>query len=79
MDVAGLQAGWIPSLVVLAAVLGTDFWVYADARERQDRGRPVVLWLGNLRVSTPGQWLLACLVMWVVFLPAYLVGRSSAG
>jgi hypothetical protein len=38
----------VPIIVVLV-IIGTDLWVYTDARTRADRGDPVVYSLGSKR------------------------------
>jgi len=65
----------VGALLLLAIVIASDAWVYVDAKRLRDAGEPVVLVLGSLRVETPEAWLLACVVLWLVALPAYLVGR----
>ena len=69
-------ATWLPPLIVLGAVLLSDAWVYSDAVHRRRVGRTVAVRIGRLRVDTPEAWLLGCLLLWVVFLPLYLVGRN---
>jgi hypothetical protein len=64
------------SLLVLLAVLTTDAWVYSDARERLRRGNRVAVSVGSVRVETPEAWFLACLILWVVFLPLYLTATG---
>ncbi len=56
-------------------VFATDAWVYVDAGRQRDAGEPVVLVVGRLRIETPEAWVLACLVLWVIAFPLYLVGR----
>jgi hypothetical protein len=48
-----------------------------DAQRWSDEGTPVQLRIGNLVVSTPGLWAAACIVLFVVFFPAYLVSRKN--
>jgi hypothetical protein len=68
---------WIP-IAVLIVILGTDFWVYTDARKRSQRGNPATLSVGALDFDTPTLWFVACLVLWIVFFPAYIVTRSQS-
>jgi hypothetical protein len=75
--VATTPPGLVPALVLLFLVLGTDVWVYLDAAGQRDAGEPVVLAIGALRIETPGAWLIACLLLWVIAFPAYLTGRRS--
>jgi hypothetical protein len=63
-------------LVVLAALMVMDLWVYRDASARAEQGRPVVFSLGSLRIDSPGTWLAACLVLSVLFIPIYLSIRT---
>ena len=68
---------WIP-IAVLIVILGTDLWVYADAWKRSERGNPATLSIGALDVNTPAVWFVACLVLWILFFPAYVVTRSQS-
>jgi hypothetical protein len=64
-------------LIVLAIVVIVDLWVYVDARAQEQRGSPIVCSLGAFVVDTPGTWLVCCLVLFLVFVPLYLVGRAA--
>jgi hypothetical protein len=64
-------------IVVLVVALAIDIWIYEDAKAQADRGMPVVLSWGALRLETPTAWIIACLLVWIVFVPLYLVGRRS--
>lgn len=74
----GPSAGLLAPLLLLVIICATDAWVYTDARARAERGRPVSFSLGSFVINTPGAWLLACLILWVVFFPLYLTltGRN---
>jgi hypothetical protein len=63
-------------LVVLLVVVLTDLWVYVDAKRCAAGGTPVFLRIGRFTIETPAAWLVACMVLWVVFFPMYLVSRS---
>lgn len=65
-----------PVLVVLAVVC-VDLWVSADARRWARAGTPVVFRLGSFRIATPQAWVLACLVLFVFFVPVYSVARRD--
>ena len=65
----------IPTVAVLL-VLGTDAWVYADARDRLRRGARVSVSVGSFQVDTPQAWFLGCLILWVVFFPLYLTATG---
>lgn len=67
---------WIP-IVVLLVIIGTDLWVYTDARKRTEGGTPVALSIGALEVNTPTVWFVACLILWILFFPAYIVTRNQ--
>jgi len=69
--------GLVPALVLLLAVLATDAWVYLDAARQREAGEPVVLAVGALHIDTPGAWLVACLLLWVIAFPLYLTGRRQ--
>lgn len=72
----GLPPSALLSILIMIAVLGTDAWVYVDARRRLSGRRPVVVSLGPLRVETPEAWFLGCLILWVVFFPLYLTATG---
>lgn len=71
--------GLLGPLLLLAMVLFTDLWVYFDARDRWAAGRPVVFAIGSITLETPTSWFVACLVLWVLFLPLYVTRRNEAG
>lgn len=66
---------WLP-IVVALVVVGSDYWVYLDAKANAERGRPVMMSIGSFQVSTPLTWFVACLVLWIVFFPLYIVARN---
>ena len=68
-------AGPLGLLVIVVAI---DVWVYLDAHARAGRRRPVVASIGSLVLQTPGTWMVACLVLWILFFPMYLVARSRS-
>jgi len=67
---------WGP-LVLLLGGLAVDVWVLRDARAREAQGRDVVATVGPVTLSTPSQWLLGCLLLWVFVVPLYLVARKA--
>ncbi|NMM23572.1 MAG: hypothetical protein HHJ11_08745 [Phycicoccus sp.] len=71
-----MPAALVPVLVLLV-ILAIDLWVYADARQRADRGAPVVVRIGVFVLGTPETWLLGCLVLWIFFFPLYMVSRAG--
>ena len=56
-------------------ILGTSAWAYVDARELKRRFDLPRGPGGN----SPGLWLVACLLFWIVFFPFYVVARGRAG
>jgi len=68
---------WLP-IAVLLVIIATDLWVYTDARTRSERGSPVTLSIGVLKLNTPTVWFVACLILWILFLPAYIVARNQS-
>jgi hypothetical protein len=64
-------------LLPLFLILGTDVWVYSDAKAQCGRGTPVVFTLGQFRIDDPTGWVLACTFLWIIFFPLYLVGRRN--
>ena len=63
-------------LVLLLVVLAVDAGIYVDAERHVAAGEAVTFRLGALSVETPTAWLIACLVLFVAAVPAYLVARS---
>ena len=63
-------------LIILGAVAA---WVYLDAKERAQRGNPVVYSMDSFEVSTPARWSVCCLLLVELFFPLYLDSRSMAG
>ena len=66
-------------LVPLVMVVAADVWVYTDARSRQGTGREPGLQVGSVQVDTPETWTLACVVLFVIAFPLYLIARKEAG
>ena len=64
-------------LSLLAVALATDAWIFLDSRKRRASGRVVVATIGPVNLSTPEQWLLGGLVLWIVVVPLYLVARRA--
>src|SRR5262249_36174683 len=75
--VASTPPGLVLAVVLLFFLVGTDAWVYRDAARQRDAGEPVVLVVGALRIETPEEWLIACLLLWIVAFPLYLTGRRN--
>ena len=67
----------LAAVVLLVGVLAVDAWVFVDARARSVRGRDVVATVGQVTLSTAEEWLLSCLLLWVLVVPLYLVARSA--
>jgi hypothetical protein len=74
VEASGPTAVW--SIAVLVLALTVDVWVYGDARKRHLHGHPTSVSIGSLRVQTPEAWFLACLLLWVVFVPLYLTATG---
>jgi hypothetical protein len=66
----------VPLLAVIA-VASVALWVLTDARRWQRAGTPVVFRAGSFSITTPESWALACLVVFVFFVPVYAVARRS--
>lgn len=66
----------LDSILLLAAVLATDGWVYLDARNQAARGTPVILSSNVLTIDSPEGWFLGCLLLWILFFPLYLAARN---
>jgi hypothetical protein len=63
-------------LAVLAALIGVAWWVYTDARQHLEAGKPVVFRAGSFVMDTPAMWSLGCLALWIVFFPLYVATRA---
>ena len=70
-----LRVELVPIIAVLL-ILGTDIWVYTDARARADQGDPVVFSIGSIQVDSPEVWAVVCLLLWVFAFPVYLASRN---
>jgi hypothetical protein len=70
-----LRVELVPIIAVLL-ILGTDIWVYTDARARADQGDPVVFSIGSIQVDSPEVWAVVCLLLWVFAFPLYLASRN---
>ena len=66
----------MPPVFAVVPFLASDLWVFEDARKRSLAGNPVALEAGPLRITTPMTWFVACLALWIVFFPFYLMTRS---
>lgn len=64
-------------VIVLAGVLLTDAWVAWDAAQRRRQGSDVIATVGPVTIERPQAWLLACLLLWIVAFPLYLVARRA--
>lgn len=62
-------------LVILALVAASDVWVAWDATRRRASGLEVVASVGPVTLDRPEHWVLACVVLWVIAFPMYLVAR----
>jgi putative flippase GtrA len=67
----------LTAISVVIAVIACDAWVFTDARNRDAQGRSVVASVGQLTISTPEQWGLGCLVLWIFVFPLYLTARRA--
>jgi hypothetical protein len=74
--IVGIHANWLGPMVLLLAALAVDVWIFMEARARDTRGREVVATIGPVTFSTPTQWFLGCLLLWVFVVPLYLVARN---
>jgi hypothetical protein len=64
-------------LLIVGIVVCLDLWVLADARRWARQGSPVVFRFGSLTIGTPEAWAVACLLVFVIFMPIYVVARRS--
>jgi hypothetical protein len=64
-------------LLIVGVVVCLDLWVLADALRWTGQGTPVVFRFGSLTIGTPETWAIACLLMFVIFIPIYVVARRA--
>lgn len=72
-----MDGQWLAPVIFLLFVAAVDLWVYREASARRTEGRSVVATVGPVTLSTPEQWLLGCLFLWIFILPLYLVARHA--
>jgi len=65
-------------LAIATALVAIASWVYRDARAHVADGRPIVYSSGDLRISTPAGWFVACVLLFELFIPVYLDRRHPA-
>lgn len=68
---------FLAPLAVACVVVTVDVWVFADARRLQRSGTPVVARAGSFAIETPEAWAIACLLLFVFFVPLYAVARRA--
>ena len=73
----GVGGNWLGALAVLLFVFIVDVWIFVEARNREARGQEVIATVGPVTLSTPEQWLVGCIVLWVFVVPLYLVARNA--
>ena len=72
-DVAATGGDSLSSLIVPLLVLLSSIWVFFDAKKIGAR-KGLVKGLADLG---PGGWLVACLLLWIVSFPVYLISRGK--
>ena len=65
------------TLILVALLLVSVFWVYQDASAHARRGTPVSFTAGSIEVSDASTWALGCLCVWIIFMPLYLTCRRQ--
>ncbi|GAB2736512.1 hypothetical protein GCM10010442_66810 [Kitasatospora kifunensis] len=73
------MGSYATTLIPVAFLLVTVFWVHQDASVHTRRGTPVYFSAGSIEVSKPATWALGCLCLWIIFMPLYLTCRRQAG
>ena len=81
----GEVAGGVIGFLFMLGIFGTDIWVIVDASNLETRARAAgMLPTGpagrakNIHVGSmaPWGWLLACILLWIVAFPWYLIARN---
>jgi cytochrome c oxidase assembly factor CtaG len=64
---------------IAAAVLvvAIDCWVYLDAKQHFEQGRPVVFRAGSFALETPTAWFVSCVIFSIIFFPLYINARDQ--
>jgi len=82
----GEVAGGVIVLLFWLAILATDIWVIVDASNLETRargigmvatgpaGRAKTIHVGSM---PPWGWVLACILLWIVAFPWYLIARNT--
>ena len=76
--VSAIPLSAVLPILLLLVVLATDVWVYRDSGLRLARGEPVTVTLGQYRMESPTVWFVACLLLWILAFPLYLVARGQS-
>ena len=75
--VSAIALSAVVPVLLLLVILTTDVWVYRDSGLRLAKGEPVTVTLGPYRMESPSVWFIACLFLWILAFPLYLVARSQ--
>jgi hypothetical protein len=67
----------VAAFVVVVVIACVDLWVLADARRWARVGSPVVFRLGSFSLETPERWAVACLLLFIFFVPIYAAARRA--
>lgn len=70
-----MDSSWVAPVALLLVVLALDVWVYREAQAMRASGQSVIASVGPVTISTPEQWFLGCLLLWIFVFPLYLVAR----
>jgi hypothetical protein len=54
-------------------IIATSIWVFVDAKKIGVR-KGLITGIANMN---PGTWLIACLFLWIISFPIYLIKRSD--
>lgn len=67
----------LTALALLAAIAISDAWLVWDCQRLRKQGVIITASIGPFTITRTEQWLLACLVFWIIAFPAYLIARSG--
>lgn len=70
-----MNASNLIPILAAAAVVVSDVWVMWDASRRTADDASVRARIGPVVLTQPTQWFLACIVLWLIVFPLYLVAR----
>lgn len=73
-----MNGSLVGPLTVVVLVVISDARVVWDATRLRNLGTSVTASVGPIALDRPERWLVACVLLWVVAFPLYLVARRAS-